>query len=149
MDLDPNQSAVVAMHCQGDIVGPDGAFAGLFREQVDARGTIGVIAQVLGAARESGVQVIRARVAFAPGYSDLHANNELLGGTQAMGALQEGSPLTDIIPELAARLRQEQGRDSRPPDPDEPPGQPPAADFVEGPAGPLDGRSPQRYYPRL
>lgn len=54
MKLDPRTTAVVAVHCQGDIVGPTGAFADFFQQQVSERRVIDQIAALIASAREAG-----------------------------------------------------------------------------------------------
>jgi biuret amidohydrolase len=101
MELDPRTTAVVAVHLQGDIVGPDGAFAGFFHEQVAERNVLGVAADLLGAARAEGVPVVYTRVAWQSDYSDLNANSPLLGIVVQSGCLKDGSPLAGIVAEVA------------------------------------------------
>jgi nicotinamidase-related amidase len=101
MDLDPRTTAVIAVHFQGDIVTPEGAFAGFFAEQVAARNVLATTASLLDAARAAGVTVVYTRVAWKPDYSDLDANSPLLGMVAQTGCLQEGSALAEIVPEVA------------------------------------------------
>ena len=79
MELDPRTTAVIAVHLQGDIVGPDGAFAGFFRQQVVERDVLAKNRVLLGAARDAGATVVYTRVAWQPDYSDLEVNSPLLG----------------------------------------------------------------------
>jgi nicotinamidase-related amidase len=101
MELDPRTTAVIAVHLQGDIVGPDGAFAGFFHQQVAERNVLGVAADLLGAARAAGVPVVYTRVAWKSDYSDLHANSPLLGIVVQSSCLKDGSPLAEIVAEVA------------------------------------------------
>jgi biuret amidohydrolase len=101
MELDPRTTAVVAIHFQGDIVGPDGAFAGFFHQQVVERDVLAVTRNVLDAARAAGVPVVYTRVAWEPDYSDLDANSPLLGIVVQSGCLKDGSPLAEIVSEVA------------------------------------------------
>jgi nicotinamidase-related amidase len=101
MELDPRSTAVVAVHYQGDIVGPDGAFAGFFRQQVEERDVLGVTADLLAAARAAGVAVVYTRVAWKDDYSDLDANSPLLGMVVQTGCLKDGAPLAEIVAEVA------------------------------------------------
>ena len=101
MELDPRTTAVVAVHYQGDIVGPDGAFAGFFHQQVAERNVLDVTNGVLDAARAAGVPVVYTRVAWQPDYSDLNANSPLLGIVVQSGCLKDGSPLAEIVAEVA------------------------------------------------
>jgi len=107
MELNPRRSAVIVIHCQGDVVAPDGAFAGFFRSEIESRGTLEVIGRVLEWARAKDIQIVYTRVAFAPDYSDMHANSQLLAVTKEMGSLKDGSKLADIVDELAPRAGDE------------------------------------------
>ena len=100
MELNPSTTAVVTIHCQGDVVGPEGAFAPLFHEQVLARRVIDKISDLHQAARQAGSLVIYTRVAWAEDYSDLQANSPLLQGVVQAGCLQEGSPQAAIVDSL-------------------------------------------------
>ncbi|WP_030611505.1 cysteine hydrolase family protein [Streptomyces fulvoviolaceus] len=100
MELDPRRTTVLAIHCQGDIVGPDGAYASFFREQIDAHNTLGVIGSVIRAARAAAVPVIFTRVAFAADYANLNPSNALLASASEMGCLLDGSPQAEIVEEL-------------------------------------------------
>ncbi|MEX5304696.1 isochorismatase family cysteine hydrolase [Kocuria sp. CPCC 205258] len=101
MELNPSTTAVLTIHCQGDIVGPEGAFAPLFHEQVLARGVIDKIRDLHQAARQAGSLVVYTRVAWAQDYSDLQANSPLLQGVVQAGCLKEGSPQAAIVEPLA------------------------------------------------
>ncbi|HEY3573422.1 MAG TPA: cysteine hydrolase [Arthrobacter sp.] len=100
MELNPDRTAVIAVHCQGDIVSADGAFAPFFHEQVIARGVIDRIGALLDYARTAGMTVIYTRVAFRPDFSDLNANSPLLKVVEQAGCLKDGNPLADIVGEL-------------------------------------------------
>ncbi|PQP25078.1 cysteine hydrolase family protein [Rhodococcus opacus] len=101
MELDPRTTAVVAVHCQGDIVGPTGAFADFFHQQVSERRVIDQIAALIAAAREAGTPVVYTRVAWKPDFSDLEVNSPLLGIVAQAGCLKEGSELAEIVEPLA------------------------------------------------
>ncbi|MET4538431.1 nicotinamidase-related amidase [Arthrobacter bambusae] len=100
MELNPDRTAIVAIHCQGDIVSGEGAFAPFFHEQVVSRNVIANIGNLLNSARTAGMTVIYTRVAFKPDFSDLNANSPLLKVVEQSGCLKEGSALAEIIPEL-------------------------------------------------
>lgn len=101
MELDPHTTAVVVVHCQGDVVGPNGAFAELFRAQVVERNVLAHIANLTEAGRRAGVTVVYTRVAWKPDFSDLHVNSPLLGIISQSGCLKDGSPLAEIVEEVA------------------------------------------------
>lgn len=100
MELNPKTTAVIAVHCQGDIVGPDGAYAEFFYEQVERRGIIENIERFLDSARGSGATIIYTRVAFAPDYSNLVVNSPLLELVAEAGCLKDGSLLAEIVDPL-------------------------------------------------
>lgn len=101
MELQTERTAVIAIHCQGDIVSGEGAFAPFFYEEVKRRAVIEKVRGLLGAARHVGLHVVYTRVAFAPDYSDLVPNSPLLQRVQQGGSLKDGSALADIVEPLA------------------------------------------------
>ena len=98
--LDPARTALIAVHLQNDIVGPDGAFAPFFRAEIDRVGTLTTAARLLDAARAAGVQVIYTRVAWQPGHTDLHANSPLLNIVVQQNCLVDETQGAAIIDEL-------------------------------------------------
>jgi 2-hydroxy-6-oxonona-2,4-dienedioate hydrolase len=101
--IDPRRTAVIAVHYQNDIVGPDGAFAPFFHAEVERVGVIPTTARLLDAARAAGTKVAYTRVAFQPGYPDLVANSPLLGIVVQQKCLVDGTPGAAIVDELAPR----------------------------------------------
>lgn len=99
-NFDPTTTAVVGVHFQNDIVGPDGAFAGFFRAEIDRTGVLATAARLLDGARVTGATVVYTRVAFAPGYGDLNANSPLLGVVAQAKCLEDGTPGADITTEV-------------------------------------------------
>lgn len=103
MELDPRSTALIVIHCQGDIVGPDGAFSDFFYNQVVERD---VVAKVNGLAerfRQAGSSVVYTRVAWKPDLSDLEVNSPILGIVQQSGCLQEGAALAEIVEPLTPK----------------------------------------------
>lgn len=100
MSFDPSRTAVVSIHSQGDIIGPDGAFAELFHEQITRRDVVGQLAGLLEEARAAGASIIYTRIAFAPGFSDLVPNSPLLQMVQQAGCLVDGTDSAAIIQPL-------------------------------------------------
>src|SRR6476469_1960467 len=99
--VDPTRTALVAVHMQNDIVGPDGAFAPFFRAEIERVGTLATAARLIDAARAAGVPVVYTRVAWRPDYSDLHANAPLLNIVGQQNCLVDGTPGAAITDELA------------------------------------------------
>lgn len=100
LSLDPTRTALVNVHWQHDIVAPDGAFAPFFAESVRRHGVIGTTRGLVDAVRGSGALVTWARAAFQPGYPELILNTGLNHAIKDLGALIDGSPGAQIIPEL-------------------------------------------------
>lgn len=100
LSLDPTRTALVNVHWQHDIVTPDGAFAPFFAESVRQHGVIGATRGLVDAVRGSGALVTWARAAFQPGYPELILNTGLNHAIKDLGALIDGSPGAQIIPEL-------------------------------------------------
>lgn len=103
MELDPRTTALIAVHCQGDVVGPDGAFSDFFYSQVVETGVIDKIAGLADTFRAAGSPVIFTRVAWQPDFSDLNVNSPILGIVSQSGCLKEGSPLAEIVEPLTPK----------------------------------------------
>lgn len=74
--MDTKKAALIIMHCQNDIVHPDGLYrhAGVYA-QVEKNNTLDTIAKLANACREKGVQVIYVNNEFKEGYPELGENN--------------------------------------------------------------------------
>jgi nicotinamidase-related amidase len=101
--IDPTSTAVVAVHFQNDIVGPDGAFAGFFRAEIERTGVLDTAGRLLDGARAAGVPVVYTRAAWKADHSDLNANSALLGIVAQTKCLQDGSAGAAIADEVAPR----------------------------------------------
>ncbi len=99
--FDPTRTAVVAVHLQNDVVGTDGAFAGFFRAEIDRTGVLTTIGRVLDGARGAGATVVYIRVAWQPGFADLHANSPLLGVVAQTKCLEDGSHGAAVVDGLS------------------------------------------------
>ena len=104
MNFDPARTAVVSIHNQGDIIGPNGAFAHLFHEQIASRGVVKKRGGLLANARAAGAATIYTRIAFAPDFSDMEPNSPLLQMVKQAGCLVEGSDSAAIVEALAPEL---------------------------------------------
>ncbi|MDQ0259486.1 cysteine hydrolase family protein [Sinomonas atrocyanea] len=100
MELDPTTTAVLAIHCQGDVISAEGAFAPFFFDEVWRRKVVQKVGDLLDAARAAGSTIVYTRVAFRPDYTDLVPNSPLLQGVVQGGSLKEGSPLAEIVEPL-------------------------------------------------
>ncbi|MFD6061346.1 cysteine hydrolase family protein [Rhodococcus wratislaviensis] len=101
ISLDPTRTALVNVHWQHDIVTPEGAFAPYFAESVQRHGVIGTTLGVVSAFRRVGALVVWTRAAFQPGYPELILNTGLNHAIKNLGALIDGSPGAQIIPDLS------------------------------------------------
>jgi nicotinamidase-related amidase len=101
MKLSRSTTAFLACHWENDVAGSDGAFAPFYRARLEEHGIVPVAKRLIDGARRSGVRVVYTRVAFARGHRDLVANTPLLGIVAQQQCLQEGTPGTEIIDELA------------------------------------------------
>lgn len=99
--FDPKTTAVVAVHFQNDVVGPDGAFAGFFRTEVERTGVLDTAARLLDGARAAGAPVVYTRVAWKADHSDLDANSPILGIVAQTKCLTDGTPGAAITDEVA------------------------------------------------
>lgn len=100
MELNKSTTAFVATHWENDVVGPEGAFAPFFREQVEKHGVINVARRLIDGAHAADVKVVYTRVAFQEGRSDLVTNIPLLGVVAQQGSLLLGTDGPEIIDEL-------------------------------------------------
>src|SRR5690349_3871996 len=100
-NFDPKRTAIVAVHVQNDVVGADGAFAGFFRAEIDRTGVLDTIGRVIAGARNAGAAVVYTRVAWQPGFADLHVNSPLLGVVAQTRCLQDGGDGAAITDELS------------------------------------------------
>lgn len=90
-ELNPKETAIFAMHMQGDIVGEGTAFGALFYPEVARGNIVENVNEALKTVRNAGGQVFAMRVAWAPDYSDMQADLPLLQMAAGAGALKEGS----------------------------------------------------------
>lgn len=100
MKLDPNKTAILAVHMQNDVVTKEGAFAEFFSEGVEANNIISVVGSLLEAGRAAEALTIYTRVAWQPGFPDLVANSPLLGIVKQAGCLVDGSHGAAIVDSL-------------------------------------------------
>lgn len=92
MEIDLRHTAVLSLDFENDIVHPEGALKDFgFAKMVADNGVLEKTAQLLVAARGSGVRVIHASVKFRVGYPERPANSLLWEGLHSAGALLEGT----------------------------------------------------------
>jgi nicotinamidase-related amidase len=99
--FDPTRTAIVAVHFQNDIVGPDGAFSGFFRAEVERTGVLATAARLLDGARAAGARVVYTRVAWKTDQSDLNPNSPILGIVAQTKCLTDDTPGAAITSEVA------------------------------------------------
>jgi nicotinamidase-related amidase len=103
MELDSQRTVVVAVHLQGDVVTPQGAFGGFFAEMVDKTGVLARSADVISAARSGGATIAYTRIVFSPGHPELIVNNALFGVVDQAKCCVEGTAGATIVPDVAPR----------------------------------------------
>jgi biuret amidohydrolase len=101
--MDPQNTAVLAIHWQRDIVRRDGAFGDVYGAMVERTGIVERAASLLVRARERGIPIFYTRVCFGEGHPELVANSPLFELVGQTNALVDGSPGAEIVPELAPR----------------------------------------------
>jgi nicotinamidase-related amidase len=99
--IEPGRTAIIAVDFQNDIVGADGAFAPMFRAEVERTNVIPVAAGLLDGARAAGLKLVYSRASFQPGYPELVPNIPLLRNVARYGCLVDGTAGAAIIDELA------------------------------------------------
>jgi biuret amidohydrolase len=101
--IEPRRTAVVAIDFQHDVVGADGAFAPLFRAEVERTNMIAVAARLLDRARAAGATIVYSKGTFQPGYRELVPNIPVLRQVSQYGCLIDGSAGAAVIDEVAPR----------------------------------------------
>lgn len=98
--LEPQHTAIVAVHLQNDIAGTEGPAGELLRPEIDRAGVLPTTARVLTAGRAAGVRVVYTRIAFQPGYPDLVANSPLMNMVVQTNLHVEGTSGPSIVEEV-------------------------------------------------
>ncbi|HEY4122178.1 MAG TPA: isochorismatase family cysteine hydrolase, partial [Byssovorax sp.] len=91
LSLDPRTTALLAMDLQ----------RGILESLPDSGALLGRTAGLLRAARSAGVRVVYVVVAFRPGHPEASPRNKAFAGIRDSGRLVEGSPGTEIHPDVA------------------------------------------------
>jgi len=96
--------AVVAIHFQNDVLHPNGKVRmGFGRDDANRATLIRSARRLLNGARERGVPVVSARIAFRAGYRGVTQNSPMFRGVVKTGALIEGSWGADFHAQLKPR----------------------------------------------
>ena len=102
LDIDVSKSVLLLLHCQNDIVKPEGkfAFSGI-PERVAKYNLLDKWAAVIKASRYAGMSVIYISNAFSPGFPELAGKiSPLMRGTKEHGAFLRGSWGCEIPDEI-------------------------------------------------
>ena len=92
LSIDKGHTALLAMDFQNDIVHENGAFKDFgFAAMVKQNDVFAKSAQLLDAARRSGVRVIYVVIKYRPGYPERPANSGLFERTAQANAIVEGT----------------------------------------------------------
>lgn len=101
MIIEPDRTAVLALHFTRDVIEPDRPFGAFFNMMVVENGVLQHTSQVLDAARDAGATVVYARVVFPRGYEGIEPSTALYRMVIEANVLQAGSDGIDIVHELA------------------------------------------------
>ena len=99
-NLDPERTALLAIHWQVDVIKSSGALH-MFDGEAERSGLITNAVDIVAAGRAAGIPVMYSNVVFAPDYSDLLKNNPLFNTASELGAARRGTPGAEVIAELA------------------------------------------------
>jgi nicotinamidase-related amidase len=92
MKVEAKTTALLVMDCQNDIVHEEGGLAAWgFAAQVEKRGIVARVREVISAARKAGIPVIHVTVAFRRDRADVIDNCGFFHAVREMPVLQEGS----------------------------------------------------------
>lgn len=103
MKIEPEKTAVLALHLMRDVVQPDRGLGAMFGSSVADQHVLEHTSDVIAAARAAGGTVAYARVVFPKGYEGIEPRNGLYGAVMDAGILQEGSDGLEIVDAVAPR----------------------------------------------
>jgi nicotinamidase-related amidase len=90
--LRPDNTAVIAIHWQNDIVLPTGAFGPIFAESVRQTGALANAALAVSGARRLGIPVFHVLAAYDASFRGHVANNALFRTVMQRNAFVRGTP---------------------------------------------------------
>jgi nicotinamidase-related amidase len=90
--LRPDNTAILAIHWQNDIVLPTGAFGSIFADSVRQSGALDHAARAISGARRLGIQVFHVLAAYDAGFRGHVANNALFRTVMQRNAFVRGTP---------------------------------------------------------
>ena len=100
--LDPERTALLAIHWQVDVIKAGGALR-MFDGEAARSGLIARAVELVAAARAVDIPVMYSNIVFAPDYNDLLKNNPLFTAAPEMGGARRGTPGAEVIEELAPK----------------------------------------------
>lgn len=103
MHLDPQETAVLALHFTRDVIEPDRPFGSAFNPMVVANRVLEHTAAVLDAGRAAGTTIVYGRVVFPKGYEGVEPSTPLYAAVIESKSLEEGSTGVEIVDELTPR----------------------------------------------
>jgi nicotinamidase-related amidase len=89
--LRPDNTAILAIHWQNDIVLPSGAFGGIFAQPVQDTGALANATLAVANARRSGIKVFHVLAAYENDYRGHVANNALFRTVEQRQAFVRGT----------------------------------------------------------
>ena len=99
-NLNPERTALLAIHWQVDVVKAGGALH-MFDGEAEKSGLITRAVDIVAAARAADIPVMYSNIVLAPDYSDVLKNNPLFNAASEMGGARRGTPGAEVIAELA------------------------------------------------
>lgn len=105
MTIDPQRTAILALHWQVNVIKPEGFFGGMLAEPV-ARS--GVVDRAVRLYREAGLPIFFTRFTIPVGEGGLVRNTPFMSAVgDAQDAFRPDAPGAAVIPEMAEFLRRD------------------------------------------
>lgn len=99
--LNSDQTALLVVHLQHDIISPGTAFGSLFHGEVQARDIVAQCDRAMTAVRDAGGLVVPLRIAFQEDYSDLNPTLPLLQMVEQAECLKDGHEGAALVNEVS------------------------------------------------
>lgn len=103
MSLNPNNTAILSLHMQNDIVHGEGKFKDFFYQQVNEKQIVSKAQKVLSWARAKNYPVMHICIQFDSDYSDLFVNSNMLQIAKDIKAVEKDTWGAAVIDELTPK----------------------------------------------
>src|SRR5690625_1586163 len=100
VSLKSNQTALLIVHLQPDIIEPGTAFGDLFAPEAARKSVVAQTNRAAKSIRAFGGTVVALRIAFSANYRQLNPSIPLLRMAQEANSLVDGTKNADFVPEL-------------------------------------------------